>query len=318
VLAPALAAGNTIVCKPPELAPYTSLAMGDLFLEAGIPPGVVNIVAGGPAGGEALVRHPGVDKIHFTGSGATARKIINAASDNLTPLGLELGGKSGIVVFDDADVGGAVQHGLGSVVSLSGQGCVLGTRLIVQAGIYDDLVEQAAASIGFIQPGDPFDESTFMGPVINEAAADRILGVIDRARNESRLVTGGNRMGGDLANGYFIEPTIFADVDNSSDLGQNEVFGPVLAITRFESEEEGVAIANDSLYGLGAYVHTNDLRRAHRVAAQLEAGTVFVNGFIGLPANIPFGGNKQSGYGRIGGRAGLHEFLRPKNVWIQM
>ena len=315
---PALAAGNTVVLKPPELAPFTCLRLGELFLEAGFPPGVVNVVPAGPVGGEALVRHRQVDKIHFTGSGETARKILANTLENLTPVGLELGGKSANLVFADADLDQAVQQALGGIVNLSGQGCINGTRVLVESSVYDEFVSGCVGMIGAIPMGDPFGEMTFMGPVISAGACERILGMIERAKGESTLVAGGERLGGDLADGYFIAPTIFADVDNAGYIAQNEVFGPVLAIEKFETEEEAVALANDTPYGLAAYVHTNDLRRTHRVASALECGNLWVNGFMGIPASVPFGGVKQSGNGRIGGKAGIHEFLRPKNVWVGM
>lgn len=246
--APALAAGNVLVVKPPELAPLTGLRFGELCLEAGIPPGVVNVVPGGPEGGNALVRDPGVDKIHFTGSGPTAKKILGAALDNLTPVGLELGGKSANVIFDDTDISAAVQHALQGVLVLSGQACALGTRVLVQDGVYDQVVQAICGALGGIPVGDPMLDSTVVGPVISAAAAERISGVIERAQSEGagRLVAGGCRMGGDLAGGYFIEPTVFADVDNRSSLAQDEVFGPVLSILRFSDEAEAVRLANDT------------------------------------------------------------------------
>ncbi|TAM65291.1 MAG: aldehyde dehydrogenase [Mycobacterium sp.] len=318
-VAPALAAGNCVVVKPPELAPFSALEMGRLFAEAGFPPGVVNIVPGGPAAGEALVRHHGVDKVHFTGSGATARKIIHSAADTLKPLGLELGGKSAVLVFDDADLPAAVQTASGAItLNLAGQGCICGTRVIVHRNIYDHFVEELAAGVQAIPVGDPMDSATLMGPVVSRAACERIIGVIDDARvhKYGRLVTGGTRLGEDLADGFFIAPTIFVDVDNSSPLARDEIFGPVQTVMPFDTEEEALALANDTNYGLAAYVHTENLRRAHRLSNALESGMVWVNGGFGIPSSVPFGGVKQSGYGRIGGRRGIEEFTRPKNVWI--
>jgi aldehyde dehydrogenase (NAD+) len=315
VLAPALAAGNTVVAKPPELAPYTALRIGELILEAGFPPGVVNIVPGGSEGGAALVRHPDVDKIHFTGSGGTARQILAAAAENLTPAALELGGKSANVIFADADLGPAIDWAVAAVSTLSGQVCLLGTRLLVQSTRYDEVVDAVAARVAGIHPGDPYNPMTAMGPVVSEAACARILGLIDRARADSALVTGGDRLGGELADGYFIAPTVFANVDNRSELAQREVFGPVLAIERFETEAEGIALANASEFGLAGYVHTRDGARAKRVAEALDVGNVWINGFAGKPVSIPYGGSKGSGYGRLGGRAGVQEFLQLKNVW---
>jgi acyl-CoA reductase-like NAD-dependent aldehyde dehydrogenase len=319
-LGPVLAAGNCTILKPPELAPFAALRMGELFLEAGFPPGVVNIVPGGPEAGEALVRHPGVDKVHFTGSGATAKKILASALETLKPVGLELGGKSARLVFADADLDAVTPEALSGIINLAGQGCINGTRILVQRPIYGELVERVAAMAGQIPVGDPIAADTVVGPVVNDTACQRILGVIQHAvdNDEGRLVAGGQRLGGDLADGYFLPLTVFADVDNATRLAQNEVFGPVLAMIPFDTEEEAIGIANDTTYGLAAYVHTEDLRRAHRVSAALEAGNVWVNSFLGIPAAAPFGGTKQSGYGRLGGLAGVKEFLRPKNVWMPL
>lgn len=318
-LAPALAAGNCVVIKPPELAPYSCLMLGELALEAGIPPGVINVVPAGPAGGDALVRHPGVDKIHFTGSGATAKKIIGASLENLTPFGLELGGKSARLVFADADLPGAVQRAIGSAIGNAGQACICASRILVEQSIYENFVADCKLALEKINIGDPSLATTMMGPVINQGAVDRILGFIDRAKaSGARLVSGGERLGGDLANGYFIPPTVFADVDHNADLARNEVFGPLLAIMPFKDEEDAVRLANDTEFGLAAWLESENVKRVHRVAAALEAGTVWVNGFYDLPVGAPFGGHKQSGVGRVGGVWGIREFTRPKNVWLKL
>ena len=319
VLGPALAAGNTVVVKPPELAPYAVIRFGELCLEAGLPPGVVNIIPGGPVAGAALTSHRGVEKIHFTGSGATAQHILAAAAPRMTPVHLELGGKSAAVVFDDADLDQLDGFCLSGVINNSGQGCINATRLLVQSGVYDAVIDRVRAKAAGISLGDPMRSGTTMGPVINAPAVDRILGMIDRARDQGgRLVCGGHRAGGDLANGYFIEPTVFCDVDPQSELSLHEVFGPVLAITRFETEEEAVRLANSTDFGLAAYVWTQDVKRAHRMAKALVAGNVWVNGFTGIPISAPFGGIGQSGSGRLGGIHGIREFMRPKNVWVAL
>jgi acyl-CoA reductase-like NAD-dependent aldehyde dehydrogenase len=319
-VAPALAAGNTVVLKPPELAPFTAVRVGELFLAAGFPPGVLNVVPGGPDGGAALVGHPGVDKVHFTGGGDTARRVLAATAASLTPVGLELGGKSAHLIFADADPRVAARQALSGLVILSGQGCANGTRVLVESPLYDEVLRLATTRLRRLAVGDPFADDTTMGPVISESACERILAVVGRARADGsgRLVTGGERLGGDLATGYFVAPTIFGDVAPDSELAQREIFGPVLSFLRFDGEEEAVRLANGTEHGLAAYVHTNDLRRAHRVARALEAGSVWVNGFAGISPATPFGGTKRSGYGRVGGRAGIREFTRPKNVWLAL
>lgn len=313
IIAGALAAANTVIVKPSELAPFTSLRIGELALEAGFPAGVVNVVPAGPEGSEALVRHSGVDKIHFTGSGATARKIVAAAG--LKPVGLELGGKSARILFGDTDPEKAVTLAVASATSHAGQGCLLGTRLLVEAGLYDEVVERTRVEMNSRVVGDPYAQDSHIGPVISEGSRDRILSAVASAvKAGGKLINGGKAID---RPGYYLEPALFADVDNSTRLAQDEIFGPVLGITRFTSEAEAVAIANDSPFGLGAYLHTDDLRRAHRVASALEVGNVWINGFH-APASMPFGGAKESGFGRVGGQAGLHEFLRVKNVWMSM
>ena len=321
VVAPALAAGNCIVVKAPELAPYAVMRLGELFMEAGFPDGVFNVVTGGPAIGEAMVGHPGIDKIQFVGSGPTARKVLRNAAETLKPCGLELGGKSAVIVFADADLQDAVKRGLSGAISANGQGCVNGTRLLVERSIYDKYLQMLAAMAAHIPIGDPLNPGTALGPVISEAALTRILGVVDHAvsKEGGRLVAGGERLGDERRDGFFLPITIVADVDNNTNIAQHEVFGPVLTVTPFDTEEEAVALANGTVYGLGGYIHTQNLRRAHQVAAQLDAGMIHVNGAgEGMTPCVPFGGMKQSGYGRLGGEQGLHEFLRVKNVWVNL
>jgi acyl-CoA reductase-like NAD-dependent aldehyde dehydrogenase len=321
VVAPALAAGNCVVVKAPELAPYSVMRLGELFIEAGFPDGVFNVVTGGPDIGEAMVLHPGIDKIQFVGSGPTAKKVLRGAAETLKPCGLELGGKSAVIVFADADLPDAVKRGLSGAISANGQGCVNGTRLLVERPIYDQYLQMLGAMAGHISIGDPLEQSTILGPVISEAALTRILGVVNTAVKQGggRLVVGGVRLVGERAGGFFLPITIVADVQNDANIAQHEVFGPVLTVTPFDSEEEAIALANGTAYGLGGYVHTQNLRRAHYVAGQLDAGMVHVNGSgEGMTPCVPFGGMKQSGYGRLGGEEGLHEFLRVKNVWVNL
>ncbi|HYH48253.1 MAG TPA: aldehyde dehydrogenase family protein [Acidimicrobiia bacterium] len=317
-LAPALAAGNCVVMKPPELAPWTCLRLAELAQEAGLPPGVLNVVPGGAEAGDALVRHAAVAKVSFTGGVDVGRIVARTAGECLKPVVLELGGKSANIVFDDADLDTAVPLTIGLLMSMAGQGCALPTRLLVQSGIYDEVLDRARAITEGIPVGDPMDPATVMGPVISARHCDRILGLVaaTRASGAGRLLTGGKRLGGDLADGFFVAPTLFADVDPNSDLAQEEVFGPVLAVTRFDDEEEAVTLANDSRFGLAAYVQTRDLARAHRVAAGLEAGFVSINTKPLVSPPTPFGGVKQSGFGREGGAEGLREFLVTKNVCV--
>lgn len=313
---PPIVAGNAVVMKPPSQSPFVPLRIAELFREAGFPDGLLNIVPGDAEAGEALVRHPGVGKVSFTGGDGVARKVMAMASEHLKPVALELGGKSASLVFDDADLESAATQAVFGSLGLSGQGCVNPTRLLVARKCYDEMVERVAATARAVTVGDPFDAATFNGPVINAAACERILGVIDRSRSQGRLVAGGNRLGGELANGYFIEATVFADIEPGSPLEQNEVFGPVLAVVPFDSDAEALEIANGTRFGLGAYLHTRDLDRAHTFAERLQAGYVNINGFATMAPTAPFGGYKQSGIGRTGGRPGVEEFLQTKNVFI--
>jgi len=317
-VAPALAAGNCVVLKPPEIAPYALLRYGQIALEAGLPPGVLNVVPGGPGAGAALVRHPGIGKIHFTGSGATARRVLEVASAALKPVDVELGGKSANVAFADGDLAGAVGLAMRSgVLTASGQTCLAPTRLLVHQSRYDEAVALAVAAAGKARLGDPTDPATEIGPVATAVSRERILSAVERARSEgAQVLAGGNAPGGALSGGFYVEPTVVGDVGISSDLAQTELFGPVLAISRFSTDDEAVALANGTEFGLGAYLFTDDLTRAHTLAKRMQVGNVYVNGFPGLPPAMPFGGVKASGFGRLGGREGLRSFLRTKNVWI--
>lgn len=320
-VAPALAAGNAVVFKPSELAPLAALRFGELCLEAGLPPGLVNVVPAAAEGGDALVRHPGIGKIHFTGGEATARAVLQTAALNLTPVVTELGGKSANIVFADADLdAAAVMAAHQGPLMQSGQSCACASRLLVHDTVYDTFAEKFLAVVGHARVGDPLDPAVTFGPVISQQAIDRILGVISTAVADGSgvLLTGGRRLGGELAQGYYLEPTVFGEVDNSSQLAQTETFGPVVSLIRFTDDAEAVRVANDSRYGLNAFVHTRDLQRAHRVARRLEAGSVWVNSFSDIAPQGPYGGYKQSGFGRTGGIDGLHEFLQTKNIRIGM
>ena len=320
-LAPALAAGCTVVLKAPELAPFSAVLFGQICMDAGLPPGVVNVISGGPATGDMLVRHPAIDKVSFTGGPEIARRIQAACAESLTPVVFELGGKSANLIFEDADLDRAVEAAITGFTTLCGQACVAPTRLLVHKSIYSEVQDRIAAGTRAVTIGDPFDPKTTVGPLISAKACERVLGAVQRATADGsgRLILGGQRLDGDLSAGYFVSPSVFADVHPGSDLSRNEIFGPVLSITPFGSEAEAVTLANDSPFGLAAYAHTRDLARAHRVAAQLDAGNVSVNGGIKTSQNspvAPFGGFKDSGYGKEGGREGLSEFQRIKNVNI--
>ena len=319
--AAALAAGCCLVIKSPELAPFSPVTFGRLCLEAGIPPGVVNVVAGGPEVGNALVSHPGVDKISFTGGTATARKLQEACAATLKPMVMELGGKSANIIFADADIDTAIALS-SRFTNNAGQGCSMPTRLLVERPVYDRVIDGVVERANQVVAGDPFEPGVTMGPIISAGSLERILGLVDRAvdRGDGRLVIGGHRIGGDLADGFFVEPTLLADVDNQSEIAQNEIFGPVLCVIPFDDEEQAVELANATQYGLAAYAHTNDMRRARRLVRDLEAGNVHINGTGPGPLSpaSPFGGVKQSGYGRQGSRLGLSEFLEIKNVYFNV
>ncbi len=312
-----LAAGNTVVIKPAEFTPFTALLFAELAREAGIPDGVINVVQGDGSAGEALVRHPGVGKVSFTGGPSTAKRIMATAAESLKPVLFELGGKSPNLLFADADLDASVAYSAAFSMSCVGQGCALPTRLLVEETIYDDVVEAVVATVEALPMGDPLDPATYFGPLVNEAARDRVVAMIDdaKASGAGEMRTGGSALDTD---GFFVEPTVFVDVDNRSDLAQREVFGPVLAVTSFRDEEHAVELANDTEYGLSAYIQTRDVRRVNRLVPRLRAGTVFVNqgpNPITQPGR-PFGGIGLSGFGREGGKAGLDEFLMVKGVGV--
>jgi aldehyde dehydrogenase (NAD+) len=318
-VAPALAAGNTLVIKPPGSAPFLAIRFGELARELGFPDGVVNIVVGGSEAGEALVSHPGVDKISFTGSPTTARRISMSAAASLTPLVLELGGKSASLVFPDADLGAVARYAATFPFTNAGQICVMPSRLIVHADVYDQVLEQVAAITRAHVVGDPLDDKSFMGPMFTQAARDRVVNLVELAstRPGVHVAAGGRALGGAYADGWFVEPTIVADPDPTSEISQTELFGPVIVVHRFNSESEAIGLANGTDYGLAAYVQTQDLGRALRVARALRAGGVYVNGtYPTFNPNLAFGGVGASGHGREGGPWGIEEFVRPKSISI--
>jgi len=318
-LAPALAAGNTVVIKPSEYTSASVLEFMKLVEEAGFPPGVVNVVTGlGAEVGSALVEHPLVAKVAFTGSDATGQRVYEAAARGLKRVSLELGGKSPNIVFADADLDNAIKGVVSGIFAATGQTCIAGSRLLVQRTIHDEFVERLVAFARTAQMGNPMSADTQIGPVTNKPQLEKILKYIDIARDEgARAVLGGSRASRpECGAGWFVEPTIFEGVRNSMRIAQEEVFGPVLAVIPFSDEDEAIAIGNDVLYGLAAGVWTQNMRRALTMAGRLQAGTVWINTYRAVSYLSPFGGYKRSGLGRENGQEMIKEYLQVKSVWI--
>lgn len=321
-LAPALAAGNTVVVKPSELTPLSTVVLARLAVDAGIPAGTINVVAGlGGTAGQAIVSHPLVDKVVFVGSPTTGRRIAETAASQLTPCVLELGGKSANIVFMDADIGRAVGGAAAAIYSAAGQSCVAGSRLLVQRQRYDEVVDGLARLTETIHVGHPLHAGTQMGPLQNRAQFGRVEQLVDDAVQHSGLtrMTGGRLEGitAELAGGFYYAPTLLRDATNDMPISREEVFGPVVTAIPFEDEDEAIAIANDSRFGLAGAVWTGDNGRAHRVASQLQAGTIWINSYKTIGVMSPFGGFKDSGYGRSSGREGLMEYTQVKSVWTE-
>ncbi len=317
-LAPALAAGNTVVIKPSEYTSASTLEFGRLIEEAGFPRGVVNIVTGAGETGHALVTHPLVAKISFTGSVATGSKIAEAAAKSIVPVTLELGGKSANIIFADADLKRAVPGAVAGIFAAAGQTCIAGSRLLVHESLYSDVLQAVAERARAVRLGDPLDPATEMGPVAHRAQLESITADIARAREDgAEVITGGAASTGN-GSGLFLDPTVVGGVRNDMSLSQKEVFGPVLAVLPFSDDEQAAAIANDSPYGLAAGIWTNDLTRAHLVAKELRCGTVWINTYRSSAAQAPFGGVKKSGYGRERGTEALLDYTRVKNVMIDL
>jgi len=317
-LAPALAAGNTVVVKPSEYTSASALEFMKLVEEAGFPPGVVNVVTGGPDVGSALVEHPLVAKVAFTGSDATGQRVYEAAARGLKRVSMELGGKSPNIVFDDANLDHAIKGVVSGIFAATGQTCIAGSRLLVQQSIHDEFVEKLVAFARTARMGDPMDAGTQIGPVTNKPQLAKILKYIDIAKREGAFpVLGGARAASpECGTGWFVEPTIFDDVRNHMRIAQEEVFGPVLAVIPFTDEEDAIAIGNDVVYGLAAGVWTENMRRALTMAEKLEAGTVWINTYRAVSYLSPFGGYKRSGIGRESGQEMIKDYLQVKSVWI--
>nr|WP_283101531.1 aldehyde dehydrogenase [Halomonas populi] len=319
-LAPALAAGCTVVIKPSEMASVTTLEFAALCEQAGFPAGVINVVTGDGAVGATLTSHRDIDLISFTGGSATGRAISRVAADNLTPVTLELGGKSANIIFADANLEQAVTGAVAGIFAAAGQTCIAGSRLLVQREIYDQVAEAVCKRAAAIRLGDPLNEATEMGPVATQAQHRNVLAFIERARQQgARLrVGGGVPQGEAFAQGCFVEPTVFVDVAPHSELAQEEIFGPVLAVIPFDDEAEAIEIANGTAYGLVAGLWTQNLSRVHRVAKRLKVGGIWVNTYRTSAAQAPFGGVKASGIGRERGLRALDEYLEVKNLMIDL
>ncbi|MDB5575530.1 MAG: aldehyde dehydrogenase [Bradyrhizobium sp.] len=319
-IAPAIAAGCTLVFKPAEEASLTTLRIARLAMEAGFPAGVLNVVTGLGDVGAAIVEHPGVDKIAFTGSTETGQRIIRASAGNVKRLSLELGGKSPNIVLADADLDAAVPGASMAVFSNTGQICSAGSRLFVDRKIYDEFVGRVAEFATKLKVGNGLDPSVQIGPLVSEKQLERVTGYMATGAKEGAgLVTGGTRLTeGELAPGYFVPPTVFRDVDDGMTIAREEIFGPVISAIPFDDLDEVIRRANDTPFGLGAGVWTRDLANAHRLSRAIRAGSVWVNCYQVMEPNVPFGGYKMSGYGRESGREHLEEYLETKAVWINM
>ena len=317
-LAPALAAGCTCVLKPAEQTPLTALEFARSMEDAGLPPGVVNVVTGfGETAGAPLSRHPDVNKVAFTGSVEVGKKIARAAADSLKRVTLELGGKSPNIFFADADFEAAIDGALFGVFINQGEVCSAGSRILVQRPIYSKFVEAMAAKASTIRVGAPLERETKMGPLVSREQYDRVTSYVEIGRNEAKLCAGGGRPKG-LQRGYYVQPTIFADVENSARIAREEIFGPVAAVIPFDNEADALRIANDTHYGLAAAVWTRDIFKAFRVVKALRAGIVWVNHMQPTYVEAPWGGYKQSGYGRELGPWGIEEYLETKQVYVNL
>lgn len=319
-LGPVLATGCTMVLKPAPEASLSALRIGELCLEAGIPGGVVNVVPGGSSVGEALAAHTGVDKIAFTGSAEVGQAITRASANNLKRLSLELGGKSPNIVFADADMDIAAAGAATAIFANSGQLCSAGSRLFVERSIYDEFVMRVAEHGASLKVGNGVDLGTQLGPLVSQQQLDRVLHYLDVGQREgAQVIAGGSRLtNGDYENGYFVPPTVFGDVHDDMSIARDEIFGPVLVALPFDRLDEVVCRANDTRYGLGAGVWTNDINRVQKLADRIKAGTVWINNYQTMDPAVPFGGYKMSGYGRESGSQHLEDYLNTKAVWLKV
>jgi phenylacetaldehyde dehydrogenase len=320
-IGPALAAGNAIVLKPAEQTPLTALRLAELSAEVGFPAGVINVVTGdGPDAGAPLSAHLDVDKITFTGENATGRKIIEASTGNMKKLTLELGGKSPSLVFADADLDAAVEGTFGAVYFNQGQCCIAGARVFVHSSIRDAFVEKLAARVRQVKLGPGLAAGTTMGPLVSAEQRDRVNSLIDSglAEGATAVVGGGRVTDPALADGYYVEPTLFTDVTPGMTIMRQEIFGPVAMVATFDTEDEAIALANDTAFGLASGIWTRDVKRTHRVAAALKAGVVWVNTYGMFDVAVPYGGFRASGYGKELGREALEPYLQTKTVWIDL